>query len=72
MVLAAVYSNNENMEQEIRNWESKKKDLINKHPELTEEDLIYQAGKEEELLKRLQKRLNTSEEEIRSWLRMMG
>lgn len=56
----------------IEDWEAKKKMLVSEHPSLTEEDLAYEAGKEEELLKRLQKKLDKSESDIRKWLSLMG
>lgn len=59
-------------EKYIDNWPSKKEHLKKRFPELTDEDLAYQIGKEEELLKRLQKKLGKSEDEIRKWLTWMG
>ena len=41
-------------------------------PDLTDQDLVYEIGKEEELLERLQKKLNKNEHEIRKWLSLMG
>jgi hypothetical protein len=35
----------------IENWEQKKEHLKKELPYLTEDDLLYQMGKEEELLK---------------------
>ena len=59
-------------EQHIDNWQPKKEHLRKRFPELTEDDLIYQMGKEEELLERLQKKLDKDEDEIRKWLSWMG
>lgn len=53
-------------------WEELKVHLMEKYPHLTEEDLIYKAGMEEELLKRLQQKLEKNEEEIKGWLSFMG
>ncbi|OQP50252.1 hypothetical protein [Niastella populi] len=59
-------------DKKIENWEPLKDRLRKKYPELTEDDLIYEIGKEEELLERLQKRLNRNKQEIRKWLSLMG
>ena len=59
-------------EQHIDNWQAKKEHLRKRFPELTEDDLRYQIGKEEELLERLQKKLDKDEDEIRKWLSWMG
>ncbi len=56
----------------IENWDQKKEQLKKEYPELTEEDLIYEAGKEIELLKRLQKKMKKDQKVIRKWLSFMG
>lgn len=56
----------------IEDWEEKKKNLKQQYPFLTEKDLEYSVGKEIELLRRLQKKLNKNEKEIRKWLSWMG
>jgi uncharacterized protein YjbJ (UPF0337 family) len=53
-------------------WEKHKAALRQQHPHLTDEDLAYEAGKEEELLERLQAKLGKTKKEIRSWLSFMG
>ena len=58
--------------QEIQNWQTIKDAIKKDHPDLTEQDLVYEIGKEEELLERLQKKLNKSEHQIRKWLSLMG
>jgi hypothetical protein len=58
--------------QEIQNWQTIKDAIKKDHPDLTEHDLLYEIGKEEELLKRLQIKLNKTEHEIRKWLSLMG
>lgn len=61
------------MEQEqISNWDEKKLRLQKDYPQLTQEDLVYEIGKELELLKKLQQKLNKTEKEIKGWLSMMG
>lgn len=56
----------------IPDWEIKREKLQREFPNLTYEDLIYEVGKEEELLERLQKKLNKNKHEIRRWLSLMG
>lgn len=46
-------------------WNSVKGKLKQKYADLTDDDLIYAEGKEEELLGRLQKKLGKSRDEIR-------
>ena len=41
-------------------------------PEIPEEDLTYELGKELELLKKLQERTGKTKEEIFNWLHIMG
>lgn len=55
-----------------RDWEKHKAILQKEYPHLTSEDLAYEAGREEELLERLQKKLGKTKSEIRDWLRIMG
>lgn len=47
------------------NWNEKKGKLIQKWAELTEDDLQYSEGKEDELVGRMQKKTGKSEDEIR-------
>jgi len=56
----------------IENWPVKKEQLKKKYPQLTEQDLVYEIGKETELLKRLVEKMNKNEDEIRKWLSFMG
>ena len=53
-------------------WRTARERLRKEYPQLTEEDLMYEAGKEEEWLERLQAKVNKTKHEIRSWLSMMG
>ena len=46
-------------------WNEVKGKLKQKYADLTDDDLMYAEGKEEELFGRLQKRLGKSKEEIR-------
>jgi hypothetical protein len=46
------------------NWEKRSKQLKHKFSQLTDADLKYETGKDEELLKRLETRLNKRREEV--------
>lgn len=46
------------------NWNELKTGLKQKYPNLTDEDLSYSAGKEDELLTRLSKKLGKTQEEV--------
>jgi len=46
------------------NWNEIKGKLKAKYAQLTEDDLIYEEGKEEELLGRIQKRIGKSKVEL--------
>jgi uncharacterized protein YjbJ (UPF0337 family) len=46
-------------------WNELKGKLKQKYAQLTDDDLMYAKGKEEELLGRLQKKLGKKEEEVR-------
>ncbi len=56
----------------FENWEQTKKQLKAQYPNLTEDDLCYEIGKEEELLKHLEQKLGKTKKEIRNWLHIMG
>ena len=45
-------------------WNALKGMLKQKYAQLTDDDLMYAAGKEDELLGRLQKKLGQKEEEV--------
>ncbi|SMO38958.1 general stress protein CsbD [Fodinibius sediminis] len=53
----------------FKNWPERRKRLKREYPDLTEEDLAYVAGQEDELFGRLKQRLGTSREETRNILR---
>ncbi|HBJ87539.1 MAG TPA: hypothetical protein DDZ88_27515 [Verrucomicrobiales bacterium] len=46
------------------NWNQMKGKLKQKYAELTDDDLLYEQGKEDELYGRLQKRLGKTREEV--------
>ena len=50
----------------IGNWNEKKGKLKQKYAKLTDDDLKYVEGKEEELMGRIQKRLGVSKREARN------
>jgi uncharacterized protein YjbJ (UPF0337 family) len=47
------------------NWNQIKGRLKQKYGQLTEDDLVYSEGEDDELIGRIQKKLGKSEEEIR-------
>ena len=53
------------------NWNELKGKLKQKYGQLTDDDLTFAAGKEDELLGRLQKRLGTDKEELRRTIEEM-
>jgi uncharacterized protein YjbJ (UPF0337 family) len=50
------------------NWNEVKGKLKQKYGQLTDQDLMFAEGKEDELLGRLQKRLGKSQDDLRSEL----
>jgi uncharacterized protein YjbJ (UPF0337 family) len=48
------------------NWNEVKGKLKQKYGELTDDDLVFAEGKEDELLGRLQKRLGRTKDELRA------
>ncbi|TMP89725.1 MAG: CsbD family protein [Verrucomicrobia bacterium] len=53
------------------NWNEVKGKLKQKYGQLTDDDLAFAEGKEDELLGRLQKRLGKSKEELRMEIESM-
>jgi len=51
------------------NWNELKGKLKQSYSSLTDDDLLFEEGKEDEFLGRLQRKLGKSNEEIRSMLR---
>ncbi len=49
-------------------WEEVKEKLLESEPSLTDEDLDYSEGHEEELLERLAKKMDRSPEHIKGWI----
>jgi hypothetical protein len=46
------------------NWKSVSKHLKASHPQLTESDLNFETGKEEDLIKRIETRLHKKKDEV--------
>jgi uncharacterized protein YjbJ (UPF0337 family) len=53
------------------NWNEVKGKLKQKYGQLTDDDLMFAEGKEEEMLGRLQKRLGRSKEEVRQMVEQL-
>ncbi|MBC6995767.1 CsbD family protein [Neolewinella lacunae] len=51
------------------NWNEVKEKIKLEYAELTEDDLLYEEGKEDELFGRLQRRTGKSKEEMTHWLK---
>ena len=52
-------------------WNELKGKVKQAHADLTDDDLRYEEGKDDELLGRLQQRLGKSREELIQWLRSL-
>ncbi len=49
-------------------WDEVKEKLLESEPLLTDKDLDYTPGKEEELLDRLAKKMDRSREHVKGWI----
>lgn len=49
-------------------WKDVKELLKEVNPELTDEDLTYSVGEENELLERLAKKMNRTPQHIKEWI----
>jgi len=54
------------------NWNVIKGSLKQKYAELTDDDLAYEEGKEDELLGRLQKKVGDTKENLKSFINNVG
>jgi uncharacterized protein YjbJ (UPF0337 family) len=54
------------------NWNELKGKVKQAHGDLTDDDLRYEEGKDDELLGRLQKKLGKSREDLVKWLKSLG
>lgn len=50
------------------NWNELKGKIKQQYADLTDDDLTYQEGKEDELIGRLQQKTGKGKEEIKSWI----
>jgi uncharacterized protein YjbJ (UPF0337 family) len=50
------------------NWNELKGKIKQKYADLTDNDLLYEQGKEDELLGRLQKKTGKTKQELKSWI----
>jgi uncharacterized protein YjbJ (UPF0337 family) len=53
-------------------WHELKGKVKQAHGNLTDDDVKYEDGKEEELFGRLQKKLGKTRDEVVEWLRSLG
>jgi uncharacterized protein YjbJ (UPF0337 family) len=53
-------------------WNELKGKVKQAHGDLTDDDLRYEEGKDDELLGRLQQKLGKTREEIVHWLKSLG
>lgn len=54
------------------NWNELKGKIKQSHADLTDDDLRYEEGKDDELVGRLQKKLGKTREDIITWLKSLG
>jgi uncharacterized protein YjbJ (UPF0337 family) len=50
------------------NWNEVKGKAKAQYADLTDDDLLYEEGKDDELLGRLQKKMGKTKEEVKSWI----
>ncbi len=50
------------------NWNEVKGKIKQKYANLTDDDLLYEEGKDDELVGRIQKKTGAAKEEIKSWI----
>jgi len=50
------------------NWNQLKGKVKEQYGELTEDDLTYSEGQEDQLIGRLQEKLGQTKEEVKSWI----
>ena len=50
------------------NWNEMKGKIKQQYANLTDDDLLYEEGKEDELLGRMQKKTGKSKEELKTWI----
>lgn len=50
------------------NWNEIKGKIKQKYGNLTEDDLVYEEGKDDELLGRIQQKIGQSKEDVKKWI----
>jgi len=50
------------------NWNEVKGKIKQKYANLTDDDLLYEEGKDDELLGRIQKKTGAAKEDIKAWI----
>lgn len=55
-----------------KRWPELKQKIKDEHPDIDDNDLDYELGKEIELLERLQEKTRKTKKEIYEWLHLMG
>ena len=55
-----------------KNWPELREKLLQQYPDLNADDLVYEIGKEADLLRRLQEKLGKNRKEIDYMLSLMG
>ena len=50
------------------NWNEVKGKIKQKYANLTDDDLLYEEGKDDELLGRIQKKTGATKEDIKAWI----
>jgi uncharacterized protein YjbJ (UPF0337 family) len=49
-------------------WNEVRGKVKQKYADLTDDDLLYEEGKDEELLGKIQKKVGQSKEEVKKWI----
>ncbi|MGN6435707.1 MAG: CsbD family protein [Agriterribacter sp.] len=50
------------------NWNEVKGKIKQKYANLTDDDLLYEEGKDDELLGRIQKKVGETKEKVKEWI----
>ena len=53
-------------------WNELKGKVKQEYAELTDDDLTYQDGQEDELIGRIQQKIGKTKEEVADWLKSLG
>lgn len=73
MIIFAVFQTTTMDKLEIKGkWNEWKGKIKEQYANLTDDDLAYEDGKDDELLGRLQQKLGKGRDEVVSWLRSLG